>query len=87
MTQSSLNQRGGGTPEFWVNPYRTVYSSEALTAGLLGLTRSLLSSGFFPAFSGRWRGEPSDLEEAEEGGKKFYCERKMTKGPLPQRSD
>lgn len=40
----------------------------ALTAGLLGLTRSLLSSGFFPAFSGRWRAEPSDLEEAEGGG-------------------
>lgn len=42
--------------------------ASTLTAGLFGLTKSFLSSGFFPAFSGRWRGEPSDLEEAEGGG-------------------
>lgn len=38
--------------------------SYSLTAGLPGLARSFLSSAFFPEFSGRWRGEPSDLEEA-----------------------
>lgn len=44
--------------------YRLVWVL-ALTAALFGLTKSLLSSGFFPAFCGRWRGEPSDLDEAE----------------------
>lgn len=46
----------------------TIQALCQLTAGLFSLTKSLLSSGFFPAFSGRWRGEPSDLDEAEEGG-------------------
>ena len=48
--------------------YSADHSASTLTAGLLGLTKSLFSSGFFPAFSGRWRGEPSDLEEAKGGG-------------------
>lgn len=48
--------------------YWLVSSGSTLTADLFGLSMSLLSSGFFPAFSGRWRGEPSDLEEAKGGG-------------------
>lgn len=48
--------------------YWLVSSGSTLTADLFGLSTSLLSSGFFPAFSGRWRGEPSDLEEAKGGG-------------------
>lgn len=35
-----------------------------LTAGLRGRNTSFLSSGFFAAFSRRWDGEPSDLDDA-----------------------
>lgn len=38
-------------------------SDSGLTAGRLGLAR-FFSSCFLEMFSGRWRGDPSDLEEA-----------------------
>lgn len=43
-------------------------SDSGLTAGRLGLAR-FFSSCFLETFSGRWRGDPSDLEEAFGGTK------------------
>lgn len=40
------------------------WGGACLTAGFRGLNTSLLSSGFFAAFSRRWDGEPSDLDDA-----------------------
>lgn len=67
MTTHAHSSRSRSIPASELQNWLVSFES-TLTAGLLGLTKSLLSSGFFPAFSGRWRGEPSDLEEAEGGG-------------------
>ena len=67
MTTHTHSSRSRSIPASELQHWLVSFQS-TLTAGLLGLTKSLLSSGFFPAFSGRWRGEPSDFEEAEGGG-------------------
>ena len=43
---------------------KQIWFCAILTAGLRGLNTSFLSSGFFAAFSRRWDGEPSDLDDA-----------------------
>ena len=45
-----------------------------LTAGRVGLAR-FFSSCFLGTFSGRWRGDPSDLEEALGEQKEIVLER------------
>ncbi len=45
------------------NKFNQHLSNSGLTAGRVGLAR-FFSSCFLGTFSGRWRGDPSDLEEA-----------------------